>query len=262
MKYRAPRHYRRSHVDRRRACVDDPHVGLYVGARSWSRISLTRRAAPAASVTRELVLLAIFLTGASSAVRAGDPLGLYVGAGIGRSEVRNNLDFIGFSTLHASDKTTGWKLMAGIRPISIIGVEAEFLDYGSANTTWSSPATQTQGGFSGAATSHPKAAALFAVGYLPIPLPYLDLFAKAGAAELRTDIRASGQATCPISLPLPPCFVIFVPPYSNSGSSTRFAFGAGAQVKLVNVALRAEYERISASVGDLDMLSLDLTLRF
>jgi opacity protein-like surface antigen len=196
----------------------------------------------------------------SAPVHAADPLGLYIGAGVGRAEVRSNLDFgSGTFTVPTSDKTTGWKLVAGIRPISIIGVEAEYLDFGSVNTSGSIPATQTQGGLSWAASSHPKAAALFAVGYLPIPLPYLDLFAKAGAAELKSDIRASGQATCPIGLP---CLPILVPPYSASGSSTRFAFGAGAQVKLASLALRAEYERISASVGDLDMVSLDLTLGF
>jgi hypothetical protein len=40
------------------------------------------------------------------------------------------------------------------------------------------------------------------------------------------------------------------------------AYGAGAQLKFTRLAIRAEYERISASSGDVDMLSLGLTFGF
>src|SRR5437879_8457902 len=112
------------------------------------------------------------------------------------------------------------------------------------------------GGLNATATSHPKAPAVFATGYLPIPLPYLDIFAKAGVAELKSSLNASAQATCPINLP---CIPILIPPYSASSSDTRFAYGAGVQVKLASLAVRAEYERIHSSSGDPDLLSLALT---
>ena len=70
-------------------------------------------------------------------------------------------------------------------------------------------------------------------------------------------MHASGQGLCPTSMP---CLLpIFIPPYSANGTSTRFTYGAGVQVKLATLAVRAEYERIHSSDGDPDLLSLALT---
>jgi opacity protein-like surface antigen len=188
---------------------------------------------------------------------AADPLGLYLGAGVGHSQVRNDVQFVGASgALGLSEGATGWKAIVGIRPLSIIGAEVEYLDFGSASGSVNIPATVTTGGLNATATSHPKAPAVFAMGYLPIPLPYLDIFAKAGVAELKSSVNASARATCPIGLN---CIQIVIPPYSASSSSTRFAYGAGVQVKLASLAVRAEYERIHSSNGDPDLLSLALT---
>ncbi|TLY97512.1 MAG: porin family protein [Gammaproteobacteria bacterium] len=140
--------------------------------------------------------------------------------------------------------------------MSVIGAEAEYLDFGSATGSANIPATVTTGGLNATGNSHPKAPAVFAMGFLPIPLPYLDIFAKAGVAELKSSVNATAQATCPISLP---CIPILIPPYSASSSDTRFAYGAGVQVKLASLAVRAEYERIHSSSGDPDLLSLALT---
>jgi opacity protein-like surface antigen len=196
-------------------------------------------------------------------VLAADPLGLYIGAGAGHSQVRIDLDFGVFGTpgisgpLDVTPGATGWKLIAGIRPLSVIGAEVEYIDFGSAGAT-AGPAAQAAY-FGAATTSHPKSPALFAIGYLPIPLPYLDVFAKAGVARLKTDVQAQfvclpSAGGCP---PLP-----FIPPYSASGTDTRFAYGAGVQVKLSKLAVRAEYERISSAGGDLDLLSLGVIFVF
>jgi opacity protein-like surface antigen len=191
-----------------------------------------------------------------------DPLGFYLGAGVGHSQVRSDLDFgvfgaPGFSgPFDVTPGATGWKVIAGVRPLSIIGAEAEYLDFGSGTGTTGIAPTATRGGITATATSHPKAPALFAVGYLPIPLPHLDIFAKAGVADLKTRVQASGQALCPTSIP---CLPVFIPPYSASDTSTRFAYGAGVQVRLATLAVRAEYERIHSSAGDPDLLSLALT---
>jgi opacity protein-like surface antigen len=203
---------------------------------------------------------------------AADPLGFYLGAGIGHSQVRNNLDFSNFGDpafsgpYSISGHDTGWKLMAGIRPLPVLGAEVAYMDFGSVNGAASIPATPTQGGLNATATSHPRAAALLAVGYLPIPLPYLDVFAKAGVAQLKYDVRVNGQATCPNNLPCSPSpglpFPVLLPSYAANGSSTHLAYGAGAQLKLASLAVRAEYERISAGSGDVDLLSLGLTFVF
>jgi opacity protein-like surface antigen len=206
-------------------------------------------------------VVGILLLAACGSACAADPLGFYMGAGVGQSHVRSDLNLSAFGPLPSrgfstEGTKTGWKAILGIRPLSIIGAEAEYIDFGSASGSASIPATVSTGGLNATVSSHPKAAALFAMGYLPIPLPYLDVFAKAGAARLRSSLNANAQVTCPISLP---CIQIFVPPYSASASSTRFAYGAGLQVKVAGLAVRAEYERISAGGGDADLLSLALT---
>jgi len=207
-------------------------------------------------------VVGIFMGAACGSASAADPLGFYMGAGVGHSQVRNDVQFVGASgapilgSLGLSEGATGWKAIVDIRPLSMIGAEVEYLDFGSASGSANIPATVTMGGLNATATSHPKAPAVFATGYLPIPLPYLDIFAKAGVAELKSGVNASAQATCPIGLP---CIQVIIPPYSTSSSDMRFAYGAGVQVKLASLAVRAEYERIHVSSGDPDLLSLALT---
>lgn len=209
---------------------------------------------------RASLAVLLLLTGCGPAL-AADPLGFYLGAGVGHSQVRNDFEFSGIGVpVSTGGSATGWKLMAGIRPLSTLGAEVAYIDFGSIDGAGSTPATPTQGGLNATVTSHPRAAALLAVGYLPIPLPYLDVFAKAGVAQLKSAVTATGQATCPTSIPA--CLPVFVPPYSANGSSTRPAYGVGAQLKLASLAVRAEYERISAGSGDVDLLSLGLTFVF
>ncbi len=65
--------------------------------------------------------------------------------------------------------------------------------------------------------SHPTAPALFAVGYLPMPMPFIDIFAKAGVARLSTNVTDFVQQPCPAGGPCP----YFVP--DRSASSHRHA---------------------------------------
>ncbi|HUO95247.1 MAG TPA: hypothetical protein VMT92_03365 [Steroidobacteraceae bacterium] len=54
---------------------------------------------------------------------ASDPLGLYIGAGAGQAQVK--ADVISFDRHHA-----GWKVLAGLRPVPIVGAEPEYVDFG------------------------------------------------------------------------------------------------------------------------------------
>src|SRR5205814_129284 len=83
-----------------------------------------------------------------------DPLGFYLGAGVGRSQVRTDVQFAAptFGPLGFSEKATGWKLIVGIRPLSVIGAEAEYIDFGSASGATGIAPTATQGGINAAAT--------------------------------------------------------------------------------------------------------------
>lgn len=200
---------------------------------------------------------ALFLSLACAAAYA-DPLGFYVGAAAGKAKPQSdlNLGIFGLPLPAAPfsfpSSTNGWKVFAGIRPVSIFGAESEYVDFGSFNGSATLAPGVATNGINATAATHSTAGALFAVGYLPLP-PSLDAFAKAGVAHLRTSVTANGELSCPIELP---CLVPVVPSYSASHSGTNFAYGVGVQLRLASLGVRGEYERISASGGDTELLSL------
>ena len=180
-------------------------------------------------------------------------LGLYVGAGVGEGHVRTSQEILGdtdydypFDALHSA-----WKVTAGIRPISPFGVEVEYIDFGDPSN---GPSPFGLGGLSRA---DQKAVALFGLGYLPLT-PLLDVYGKAGIARLRTTAaEVSPSPDCPAGSTScgPTAFNI-------SDRSTNFAWGLGVQGKIGALAIRAEYERISAGGGNPDILSLGVTWTF
>jgi hypothetical protein len=158
------------------------------------------------------LLLAVLLLG-TTAAQADDAL-FYLGAGVTRSALTNiSNDNLAFSDIH----TTSWKALAGFRPISFFAVEADYLNLGGETST-----------FFGDRVVHSdaKAFAGYAVGYLPVPLPYLDLFAKAGLSRWKLDGSDSQL-------------------FYFSTTGTAFAYGAGAQVHLGMIGARLEYENFN-----------------
>jgi opacity protein-like surface antigen len=196
-----------------------------------------------------IAALASGLMLATQAARAADdPLGFYLGGSIGESHVR--LDQPVSDTANSfNENHDGWKAMIGFRPISVVGAELEYIDFGKPRTTTTSDTGTTM------TEAQSKAAALFGMVYLPLPVPFLDVFGKAGYARLQTTGDVVG-VQCVTGAP--GCGTLF----ALDRTDTRIAYGAGAQVKFANMAVRAEYERISASTGDPDMLSLGLTWGF
>jgi hypothetical protein len=136
----------------------------------------------------------------------------YVGAGVSSNEVDNIQD----SFTHLNN--TSWKAFAGARPLSWIGGELDYLDLGS----------QTQSFVGGSTDQRADAFAGFAVGYLPLPLPWLDVYGKLGFS--RWDLHRNVNGTPPPGL------------FSFSTSGTDFAWGAGGQVHYGNFGARLEYE--------------------
>jgi opacity protein-like surface antigen len=195
-----------------------------------------------------IAALAAGLALASQSVRAEDPLGFYLGGAIGQANVR--LDQSVSATATSFDEHhSGWKAMIGVRPISVVGAELEYIDFGKPNTTNTSATGTTQ------TEAQSKAAALFGMVYLPLPVPFLDVFGKAGYARLQTTADVVG-VQCVVGAPN--CGTLF----ALNRTDARLAYGAGAQLKFASIAIRAEYERIHASTGDPDMLSLGLTWGF
>jgi hypothetical protein len=200
------------------------------------------------------ILSPIFCVGAcaaSTAALAENPIGFYLGAGAGYSTIRSDDASYGLPGYY-NDHQTAWKVIAGIRPISLIGAEYEYIDFGQpGNHGYNSI---NFNGFD----SHPRASALFAVGYLPIPVPFFDIFGKLGVARLQTDVTSvTPDVTCPVN-------VMTCPPIYSRHEQTdnKLAYGLGVQSKVWGVSFRAEYERISSKFGDPDALTVSATWTF
>ena len=163
---------------------------------------------------RRLLLVIALMVGASAA-HADGPM-VYAGAGITRDKLSD-------IQATASDlNATSWKILVGMRPISVFAVEADYIDLGS----------QTQNfqvvNFTTRVHESAKAFAAYAVGFAPIPVKYVDVFGKLGFARW----SVSGSAT---QFPGGSLF-------SLSDNGTDIAWGVGGQVHFGNIGGRVEYE--------------------
>ena len=200
------------------------------------------------------VALFALLIGSNFAHRvdaAEEPLGLYVGAALGKSDVRVDESVFGGSPGFAAHRD-GWKLLVGLRPISLLGAELDYIDFG--NARFAGPPNSLGSALRG--DTHPKATTLFGVIYAPIPVPRFDVYAKAGIARLETSLNANSYCA------VPPCVVTAVAPLALNRTDARFAYGAGVQFRFAAFAGRLEYERINASTGDPDLTSIGITWSF
>jgi len=201
-----------------------------------------------------IALFVALVTGSSLAHRvyaAADPLGLYLGAALGQSDVRTDESVFGGPPSFDAHRD-GWKLLVGLRPISLLGAELDYMDFGHAR--FLGPPNFL--GSALRADAHPKATTLFGIIYAPIPVPLLDVYAKAGIARLQTSVNANTY--CAVS----PCVVAAVAPLALSRTDAQFAYGVGVQFKFSVFAARLEYERINASTGDPDLTSIGITWSF
>lgn len=200
-------------------------------------------------------ILAVSACAASTAALAVNPAGFYLGAGAGYSTVRSDDPAYGLPGYY-NDHQTAWKAIAGVRPIAIVGAEFEYIDFGRPGNRYG------YNGYNGynnyGLDSHPHAPALFAVGYLPLPIPFFDVYGKAGVARLYTDVTTivtpnciPGQA-CPLSVTIS----------RHNQTDNDFAYGLGVQSKVWGVSFRAEYERIRSRFGDPDALTVSATWTF
>ena len=173
-----------------------------------------------------------------------NPLGFYVGAGIGRSSINEfqTVDFYGFNRL--DDHPVGWNAFVGVRPIPFVGAELEYIDFG--NASQGPGPLYTSGGdhqfMHGSVRD--QAIAAFAVGYLPLPLPYLEPFVKLGAAHLRDRESTTALINNVTFSDGTPAGVSSI---SSTDYRTGFAYGGGLQFHFQQLAVRAQYEKITTS---------------
>ncbi len=202
-------------------------------------------------------LIGVAALGASTAALADNPLGLYIGAGVGESQIDNNYNYYnpyGYGGgFHNHD--AAWKVIAGLRPISFVGADLEYIDFGNAGGN--------NGYFNGyydyGVSAHPKATVLYGLGYLPIPLPFLDVYGKLGVAHLQTN-NSYYSNVCP--LPAANGSASCITESRFDQQDTKFAYGAGVQAKFQDFAFRGEYERISSTYGDPNAFMVSVTWTF
>ncbi len=208
--------------------------------------------------------LLIGVTCASTQVFADSLLGLYFGAAIGESHVRTAKEINGDTNYESEfdQAHSAWKVTAGIRPISPLGVELEYIDFGN-------PSSSTNSGFGEISRADAKALALFGVGYLPLPAPFLTVYGKFGISRLHTTATEvpptpfGGGAACGAGTGIPCGPTSYsVSDFRISDWTTNFAYGVGIQGKFGVVAIRVEYERIGASGDSPSLASLGLTWTF
>ncbi len=171
---------------------------------------------------RKVLLLAVLLSCGSTALAADN--GIYVGGSIGQA--RAELEEGNFS-LDGDD--TGFKVIAGIRPLDWLAVEANYVNFGEAEDS----------GFELDADG----ISAFAVGFLAVGP--VDLFAKGGLVSWEGTLSAAG----------------FGDLVKEDG--TDLAYGVGAQFRIWSMSLRAEYEIFDVDdIDELNMLSVGFTFTF
>ena len=179
---------------------------------------------------RALIATVILASASMSAVAADN--GFYIGASVGQGGVDTESADFGFVTEDFDGDDTGFKVIAGFRPLEWFAIEANYVDLGTAsdNVAGVNVDVDTKG--------------IDAFGVLFLPLPVVDLFLKAGFISWDIDADVAGAG-------------------SVSDDGTDLAYGVGAGLGFGNFGVRAEYERFEIEDTDtVDMISLGFTWTF
>lgn len=193
--------------------------------------------------------------------------GLYAGAAIGRAEVASDelpysVASPGLPTVSGSFREGhgAWELYAGLRPISLLGAELDYVDLGRPGTSQARFPASAGLSFPVAAAVRMRGGAAFGVLYLPVPV--IDVYLKAGLARLQT----SATTTLTVPGPYAACVVTGGPhcQFSRTGdiTTTDLAIGAGLQYRLGPVALRGEYQRFGAAGAHPEIVALGVSWSF
>lgn len=170
---------------------------------------------------KAVLATALLLT--SGATFAADN-GLYLGASLGQA----NLD-IDQRPIQIDSDDTGFKFIAGLRPLDWFAVEASYVNFGEPE--------------SGALAANVDGISAFGVFF--VPAGPIDLFVKGGLISFDSSVEIDG----------------FGDIYREDG--TDLAYGAGLQFRLLSLGIRAEYERFDIDdVEDANMISIGVTYTF
>jgi hypothetical protein len=185
---------------------------------------------------RKVLLLTLLALG-PTATWAENGL-FYLGAGVTSNKLK---DIVVQGTAFPDLDKPSWKVFAGFRPISAFAVEADYLDFGS--ETVEGACNPNPCGCMvacvGVKQADAQAFAAYAVGFLPIPVPFLDIYGKAGLARSKLNTNDT----------------------SNHGNG--FAWGIGVQAHITIVGARLEYEDLKIpNTSGAKIASLSVFLNF
>lgn len=176
---------------------------------------------------RKAILFAAALSSVHALPAVAADNGFYLGGSLGQAnvEVDDFSDGIVVDSFDADD--TGFKLIAGMRPLDWLGVEASYVNFGEPEDTVLGQRLQAEG----------DGISAFAIGFLPAG-PF-DVFGKVGLIAWDSKIGN----------------------FDDDGSD--FAYGVGAQFRVLGLSIRAEYERFDIEdIDELNMISVGVTYTF
>jgi opacity protein-like surface antigen len=178
---------------------------------------------------RKLLIAAMLLMGGSAAYAQVPDV--YAGAGVSYAQIDNVVDI----SRNFDLSSTAWKAFVGVRPLPFLGVEANYMDLGSK--------TRSFGFLNATADAHAFSA--FAVGFVPLPVPFLDVFGKVGAA--RWSLSSHDNSSL----------------FAIDRRGTDFAWGVGTQAHFGPLGVRLEYEQFDVTNTDgAHAVSLDAAWHF
>lgn len=183
----------------------------------------------------------------TGAAAAGDLLGLQVGASAGVADWAINPPVAaGYPSLHHTG--AGWKIFAESRPLSLLGAEISYADFGSRRQQPNQGSNSTAG--VGADYARVTAFSAMVLGFLPLRLSTVDVYLKLGAAQLN-DVNEQSGCVGDVAFGQP-C----LPIARARAWRTEPAYGAGSQLHMGHLALRAEFERIHRPAGSVSFGSI------
>ena len=180
---------------------------------------------------------------------ANDRAEVYIGGAIGESHVsiKEIQSFSGevVTIREEKDSATSWQAFAGGRFNSWLGAELAYTNLGNVDTGDAHAGSYLN--------IRENAQELFAVLYAPTNAPDFDFYAKLGVARLNSKTVNSFFFASNTCINNGNCSWVTV---TDNISNNGFAYGAGLQWRFSHVAWRLEYQRINASLGNPDALSL------
>jgi opacity protein-like surface antigen len=140
---------------------------------------------------------------------------------------------------------------SALRSIPLLGAELAHIDLGHPSGRPSGLPTDAS----------MRGTAAFGVLHLPLPVPMVDVYAKAGLARLKSTLHYTafrpGVGACSVNDP-----TCSLQPLQVDRIDTAFAGGAGVQFKLNSWALRAEFKQFIAAGGHPGLVSVGFTWNF